>query len=275
MEEILFIGGDKRILYAAELISQSTQVHSLGLGGSFPPPQGKYPAIVLPLPFSRSGVTVNAPLSDVPVPLDIIAEYAQPGALVLSGGTSPALEELCSANRLKLVDYYAGEELTLKNALLTAEGALSLLISGSERALCDSAAVITGYGRIARYLARMLVSSHAQVTVTARDPVQRQAAVLDGCCALPAELAGLAAGSADLIINTVPAQLLTEGDFAKMRPGAVFLELATRNSPPEREWAQSAGVGYISGAGLPGKYSPHTAGEAIANAVTAALRHRE
>ena len=146
MEEILFIGGDKRILYAAELISQSTQVHSLGLGGSFPPPQGKYPAIVLPLPFSRSGVTVNAPLSDVPVPLDIIAEYAQPGALVLSGGTSPALEELCSANQLKLVDYYAGEELTLKNALLTAEGALSLLISGSERALCDSAAVITGYG---------------------------------------------------------------------------------------------------------------------------------
>ena len=162
-----------------------------------------------------------------------------------------------------------------RNALLTAEGALSLLISGSERALCDSAAVITGYGRIARYLARMLVSSHAQVTVTARDPVQRQVAVLDGCCALPAELAGLAAGSADLIINTVPAQLLTEGDFAKMRPGAVFLELATRNSPPEREWAQSAGVGYISGAGLPGKYSPRTAGEAIANAVTAALRHRE
>ena len=119
MEEILFIGGDKRILYAAELISQSTQVHSLGLDGSFPPPQGKYPAIVLPLPFSRSGVTVNAPLSDVPVPLDVIAEYAQPGAVVLSGGTSPALEELCSANRLELVDYYAGEELTLKNALLT------------------------------------------------------------------------------------------------------------------------------------------------------------
>lgn len=107
----------------------------------------------------------------------------------------------------------------------------------------------------------MLVSSHAQVTVTARDPVQRQVAVLDGCCALPAELAGLAAGSADLIINTVPAQLLTEGDFAKMRPGAVFLELATRNSPPEREWAQSAGVGYISGAGLPGEiFPPHRRG---------------
>ena len=34
MEEILFIGGDKRILYAAELISQSTQVHSLGLASS-------------------------------------------------------------------------------------------------------------------------------------------------------------------------------------------------------------------------------------------------
>lgn len=275
MEDILFIGGDKRILYAAEMIAQSRQVHSLGLGGSFPPPQGKYPAIVLPLPFSRSGITVNAPLSDEPLPLELIAEYAQPGAVVLSGGSSPALEGLCAANRLELVDYYAGEELTLKNALLTAEGALALLISGSERALCDSAAVITGYGRIARYLTRLLNAARARVTIAARDPVQRQAATLDGCCALPAELAGLAAESADLIINTVPAQLLTEGDFAKMRPGAVFLELATRSAPPEREWAQSAGVDYISGAGLPGKYSPRTAGEAIANAVAAALRRRE
>ena len=63
MEDILFIGGDKRIKYAAELISQSTGVYSLGLGNSFPPPLEKYAVIVLPLPFSLNGVTVNAPLA--------------------------------------------------------------------------------------------------------------------------------------------------------------------------------------------------------------------
>lgn len=272
MEEILFIGGDKRIIYAAELISQTSGVCALGLGGSFPPPSGKYPAIVLPLPFSRNGVTINAPLCDEPLPLELIAEYAQPGVMVLSGGSSDRLNELCEANRLRLRDYFASEELTLKNALLTAEGAVSLLISSSESALCDSTAVITGYGRIARYLARMLREFRCAVTIAARSPIQRQAALLDGFCALPAELSGLAAASAGLVINTVPAQLFTESDFTKLRPGTVYLELATRRETPEREWAQAAGMTYVSGPGLPGKFSPRTAGEAIANTITALLR---
>ena len=105
MEEILFIGGDKRIICAAETLSQNFGVHSLGLEGSFPQPEGKYPAVVLPLPYSRNGTTINAPLSDAPIPLDIIAEYTQPGGMVLSGGTSDRLREICEANRLRLVDY--------------------------------------------------------------------------------------------------------------------------------------------------------------------------
>lgn len=274
MEDILFIGGDKRIIYAAELISQNTGTFALGLGGDFPEPQGRYSGIVLPLPFSRDGTIINAPSSDKPLPLDIIAEYAQPGALVMSGGTSDKLEAICAANRLELYNYFAGEELTLKNALLTAEGAVSLLISGSDTALCDSSAVITGYGRIARYLARFLREFRCRVTVTARDPVQRQAALLDGFCALPTELTGLAASSADLIINTVPAQLLAESDFGKLRRGAVYLELATRAGRPEQSWAVPAGVNYINGSGLPGKFSARTAGEAIANTVLASVRGR-
>lgn len=272
MEDILFIGGDKRIVYAAELISQTTGVCSLGLGDSFPPPQGRYSAIVLPLPFSRNGVTVNAPLCDSPLSLDVIAEYAQPGGTVLSGGSSGALKELCDANRLRLLDYYDSEELTLKNALLTAEGAVCLLISSTDCALCDCSAVITGYGRIAGYLARLLREFRCRVTVTARSPAQRQAAMLDGFCALPTELTGLASQSAELVINTAPAQLLTEEQFAKLRPGTVFLELATRIESPEREWAQSAGVSYINGSGLPGRFSPKTAGEAIAHRIIATLR---
>lgn len=274
MEDILFIGGDKRIIYAAGLISQSARTFALGLGGDFPGPDGKYSGIVLPLPFSRDGTIINAPSSDKPLPLEIIAEYAQPGAFVMSGGTSEKLESICAANRLKLCNYFASEELTLKNALLTAEGAVSLLISGSDTALCDSSAVITGYGRIARYLARLLREFRCRITVTARNPVQRQAALLDGFCALPAELTGLAASNADLIINTAPAQLLTESDFEKLRRGAVYLELATRAGRPEQSWAVPAGVNYINGAGLPGKFSAKTAGEAIANSVLAVMRGR-
>ena len=100
--------------------------------------------------------------------------------------------------------------------------------------------------------------------------MQREAALLDGLCTLPVTLAGLAAAGADLVINTVPACILTEECFGRMRSGAVYMELATRSETPEKEWAEARGVKYIAAGGLPGKFSPRTAGEAIARAVISA-----
>ena len=270
MEDYLFLGGDRRIIYAAELISRSGAISAVGLGEDFPPPEGKYSRIVLPLPFSRDGENINAPLADSPLPLSLVAEYAQCGGTVYSGGSSETLERLCSENDLRLVNYFAGEELTLKNALLTAEGAVSLLISSSDDALFNSSAVITGYGRIACYLARLLREFRCRVTIAARSPVQRERAILDGFCALPASLAGLAAESADFIINTVPAELFSAECFGRIRKTALYMELATKPAQPERSLAEAAGIKYVMAAGLPGKFSPRTAGEAIAQAIITA-----
>lgn len=204
MGDILFIGGDRRMICAAELISQSGGVCAVGLGGDFPEPENQsdgYERIVLPVPFSRDGENITAPLSERPLPLELLTDYAAAGARIFSGGTSTKLEALCETHGLQLVNYMAAEELTLKNALLTAEGAVSLLISGYDGALFDSTAVITGYGRIARYLARLLQAFRCRVTIAARSPLQREAALLDGLCTLPVTLAGLAAAGADLVIK--------------------------------------------------------------------------
>lgn len=270
MEEYLFIGGDKRIKYAAELIARSSKVSAKGLCGDFPLPEGRYNRIVLPLPFSRDGININAPFSEEKLPLTIILEYAGKEAVVFSGGSSEELRKLCSDGGLQLIDYFDSEELTLKNALLTAEGAVSLLISGSDISLHGSAALVIGYGRIAAYVARLLRAFRCSVTIAARNPVQRQRAVLDGFCALPAELAGLAASGSDFVINTAPVQLLTEESFQKMCTGSVYMELATRASLPEKNWAEDAGITYIMAGGLPGKFSAKTAGEAVAQSIIAA-----
>ena len=272
MGDILFIGGDRRMTFAAELISRSGSVSALGLDVCFDEPAGKYGSIVLPVPFSRDGININAPFSGKPLPLELITEYADEGAHVFSGGASPRLMELCETHGLELTDYMSIEELTLKNALLTAEGAISLLISGCDGALFDSTAVVIGYGRIARYLARLLKAFRCRVTVAARSSVQREMAMLDGLCTLPTDLAVLAAAGADYVINTVPAGILPAECFGRMRPGAVYMELATRSETPEKEWAESAGVKYIPAGGLPGRFSPRTAGEAIARAVISADR---
>ena len=79
MGDILFIGGDRRMICAAELISQSGGVCAVGLGGDFPEPEnqsGGYERIVLPVPFSRDGENITAPLSERPLPLELLTDMS-------------------------------------------------------------------------------------------------------------------------------------------------------------------------------------------------------
>ena len=89
-------------------------------------------------------------------------------------------------------------------------------------------------------------------------------------CTLPADLSELAAAGADFVINTAPAQLLTEECFGRMHPGAVYMELASKPAAPEKLWAEKAGVKHVMASGLPGKFSAKTAGEAVAQAIISA-----
>ena len=263
---VLFVGGDRRIIYAAEYIGGKYPTVSLGLGEA-EKPTGKYRYIVLPLPFSRDGICVNAPLSDEAIPLDVISEYADEGAVIFAGGSSLRLNDLCERSGAIAVDYFADEALTLKNAALTAEAAVAMLIDNTEFSLCGAKVLITGYGRIAAYTARLLHVFGADITICARKPDQRTKAALDLCEVAAMNMLAFYAESSDIIINTVPAALFGESDFHKMNPDTIYMELATRKAVPEMDFAAAAGVRYISASGLPGKFCPKTAGIAIADTV--------
>ncbi len=262
----LFLGGDRRIIYTARRIAEHYDVSALGLTTEFSPPAGRYRYIVLPLPALK-GEHINAPLSDESLPLSLVAEYSEDGAVVHTGGTPQPLRELCSQRGLTLCDYYADEALTLKNASLTAEGAVALLIQNTEYSLHGTPVLITGGGRISLMLARLLKCFGADVAVCARDPVQRMRASLEHCST--AEFTRLTAlcRRASIVINTAPATLFSEEQFSVLQKGAVFMELASRSPEGEQILAAKYGVQHIMAGGLPGKLSPKTAGEAIAQTI--------
>ncbi len=262
----LFIGGDCRMKYAAEYINTSYAVSTLGLGETIHP-TGKFDNLVLPLPFSRDGICINAPLSPEPIPLDIITEYAAKDARIFAGGNSVRLSDLCNDNGLTAIDYFADEPLTLKNAALTAEAAVAMLITATEYSLCNAKVLITGYGRIAAYTARLLHCFGADVTIAARRAEQRAKAETDLCKAIDMSELYPAAEKNDIIINTVPTALFERYIFHRMQPDAIYMELATRKSAPEVDYSASSGVRYIAAGGLPGKFTPKTAGIAIAQTV--------
>ena len=259
----LFIGGDRRILYAMDRVSQKYPTDCIGLGGECPPPVGMYDRIVLPFPSTRDGEHINAPLSDAPLAAELITQYAADNAVVFSGGSARMIQEECERGEITLCDYSLDETLTQKNALLTAQAAAAILSQSTDGALCGSRTLITGYGRVAGHTAALLRAFGTRITIAARSPQARSLAELEGFETVAVDEMESVLSGMDFVVNTVPAALFGAEMFSLMKRGAVFQELATLPAEPCRSLADKAGITYIHSAGLPGKASPKTAGELI------------
>lgn len=254
--KIKFLGGDKRMRYAADALSACYDIAKS---------DEKADVVVLPLPLTKNGKDLFAPNSPQPIPIEEVAFHTGEKTIILAGGECDLLTSLCKAHSLKLVNYFQSETLTLKNAALTAENACMLLMENTNGALLSANVLITGFGRIAKELAKRFSSFGCRCTIAARRREARCEAELCGFRAIPAENPDCTAF--DFVINTVPAALFSEETFAAMPKSCVFLELATLPESLTRPLAEKNGIRYIYGSGLPGKYSPKAAGAFIAQEI--------
>lgn len=253
---ISVIGGDKRMDYAAEFLSQNYEVERIAEKVS---PDKRSTVILLPLPLTKNGKEISGA---VPIPFEVIENYAEDNALILAGGECEKLSKLCDKHGYVLENYFARESLTLKNAALTAEAAAAMLVQSTDGALLSSTVLVTGYGRIARYLAARLNAFGCEVTIAARREEQRTLAMLDGYKAVTIEQALNGLENYDYIANTVPAVLFNEENFLETAGKCVYMELAS--VPNAEKLFEKLKLHYIFAGGLPGKYSPKAAGKYIA-----------
>ena len=176
--------------------------------------------------LARAGYAVEGPeeiaLADyilLPLPLDAartpLAELlraARPGALALGGMLSEEAKAIAAEAGVELVDYFAREELTIRNAIPTAEGCVGILLAQRKRTLWGSAVLLLGFGPVGQAVGTRLAALGAQVTVAARRPAQRaQAESLGMQGAELARLARLAAGLSDTPVTLAAKSLLRVG----------------------------------------------------------------
>ncbi len=161
--------------------------------------------------------------------------------------------------------YARSERYLVANAALTAEAAEDLL---SRMLPLDGArTLILGYGRVGTFTARALRAAGAAVTVAARSGKARAWAEAEGFPAADTgELEPLLPG-ADVLVNTVPAPLLTEDRLALCREDAVLLELASSPGGIDAAAAREQGKRYVRAQGLPGKFAPERAALILRDAV--------
>ena len=272
------LGGDARSVYLyRSLRADGHEVRAFALERRLPDCAGNAEealsgadCAILPLPCVKDGM-LNAPYSQTAHTPEALLCAAAPGTLIFAGSAPAELCGYCRERGLELADYGKREDFTLRNAELTAEGALSLLLNGTQKkkSLRDSRVLVAGFGRIGRALAAKLTALGASVTVAARSATARTAAELAGCTAV--SLADGPFDRFDAVVNTIPSPVF-DRDALERFGDARLIELA---SPPyglSPAAAEALGKHIELAAGLPGKTAPASAAEAVKKTIYAILR---
>ena len=274
----LVTGLDPRMAYAAKALCSFAEVYSCGLNGS---PEGVTPLdspeelhgsadlILLPM-MNNCGNSVPTEFGKLPVKL--VAQAAKNGAVAAGGLLTNALLEELDTLGLRAFDYFKNETLQIKNALLTAEGALSVAASQREEALFGMPVLITGWGRVAKACAKVFGSVGAEVSIAARSQTALAEAHCFGCKTLPLCELSEHAEKYSLLINTIPALVVTDEIIRRTQRNCLIVDLASKPGGVDSSACALCGRAFIHALALPGKYAPKTAGEIIAETVEGYFR---
>ena len=274
------VGGDLRQLQLARLLAaDGFRVQAVGLERDVELPPDVTPlksaaeavvrseCVILPLPFSIDGTTVNAPFSRTPLPLGEIWGSAREGQLIVGGKFTPEVSAAAQRGHFRAVDYYHREELEVLNAIPTAEGAIQIAMEELPITIHGSRALVIGYGRVGCLLCRDLYALGADVWAAARHYANLAWIRAMRCHPLPVDELTQHIGEFDVIFNTVPAVLLDESRLARVRRDSLVIDLASKPGGVDFETASRLGVKTIWALSLPGKVAPLTAGSIIKDTV--------
>lgn len=223
--------------------------------------------VILPLPATFDGNHINTPLYHGRIDIDHFLRLLEKNQLLLAGMIDPRTAKLIEIYNIYAVDYFKREELTVLNAIPTAEGAIEIAMHELPVTLHGSRCLILGFGRVSKVLAGMLRGIGADVTVAVRRHDAMAWANVYGYKSV--QIGGLALYICDfdVIFNTVPSRILTRDILEKVDKNALIIDLASKPGGVDMSAAQALGVKTIWALSLPGKVAPLTAGDIVKKVV--------
>jgi len=268
------LGGDARQAYAARaLLAAGFDVRL------FEVPQERELVNVEPCKNLPQAVEVAklviCPVSCQGLDISLLLEELEPEQRVVGINLPRELRDGCAERDIPCHDLLDREDFTLLNAIPSAEGAIAEAIAASGVNLHLNEALVLGYGRCGKVLAQKLCGLGAHVTVAARRWESACEAIANGCEVLDFLLLPYHMGRFYYVFNTIPAMVLDEKLLQSLPPDAVVIDIASGPGGVEFEAAKELGITAKLCPGLPGDYSPRSAGEAVAQITRIILEEQE
>lgn len=281
--KITFLGGDARSLAMAQrVVSLGGEVTAYAMGemtaqtGITAAPTLDAAlvharAVVLPMPAFDGQLCVPCPYAKEQHLPNAAALLSCIGSSipVFGGRVSPAVFALASELAVNISDYSVSDEVLIRNAVPTAEGAIGLAMQALDVTLHGARVAVLGFGRIGFALATRLHALGAHVTVAARKA--RDLARIDGIFCRAHQLCNeyavrhLLEDGYDVIFNTVPYRLISNDALSRIPSHTVLIELAS--APGGWDASAHANCTVIYAPGLPARCAPRTAGNIMGDAL--------
>ena len=177
--------------------------------------------ILLPIPTTRDNIYING----TDMTLTSLLHSIDFGSIVAGYNIPKLIKEGTERLGGRVIDAYLDEEFLLKNAIISARGALGYLLTSLPREISRLRIGVIGYGRIGRELSGLLLLLGSKVTVftTTRDVAIElgesgvDSVLIDGL---------ICPEGFDVIINTAPKRLLDEKSLDEKTE---ILDLASGN----------------------------------------------
>lgn len=272
----LFLGGDLRQKYACDYLCKNnilSEYHeSFELDEYIINKIKNASIVVLPIPITKDDINLNT-VSSCIIKLSDIIPLINIDSIIFGGIFSKILKKQLEEMNQKYVDLFDIEEFQIKNALLSAEGAIYYAKQHLDKSIYGSEIAVLGFGRIGKILSYLLYSQGAKITVCARKDKDYTWSKLIGFNGFKIKTDGnknnlsMIDNRFDIVFNTIPYRVLDEEFVEKLNTDTIIIDLASRPFGIDDSLVKKYKLKYYRELGIPGRYAPMSAGEIIGKTI--------
>lgn len=279
MKNFAIIGGDLRIIKLANmLIQDNNKVYTYGLeesnelntdiivGRNITETVKNAEIVIGPIPFSSDGKNINTPFSSMQISIEELVNSIN-GKKLIAGAIKSNVYNMINDKNIEIIDIMNCEEMAILNTIATAEGTIEIAMANTQQIIQRSEILILGFGRVGKVLAQKFSALLANVTCAVRKPEDMAWIYTYGYRYIDINQMGDNLKKYQVIINTVPYEILTEEKIQYIDTDCLVIDLASRPGGVNGDAINKRGIKFIWALALPGKVAAVTTAKFIKSLV--------
>lgn len=288
--DVAIIGGDSRQIYLSSILEKygykiiiyglnnSLPCLNLDFANSFEHAMLWSKTIISPIPFSKdkeyiTGLNNNSE-NFQKLSIESFSANLQTEHYLFGGNIPKEVIDICHQRNIPYFDFMKNNDISLLNAIATAEGAIAKSIYESNINIHQSNALILGYGKCGKVLASKLHSLGAKVTIVARRKSSLVEAYINGFESMKLDKLEFKIQNFDYIFNTIPATILDENLLLALSSETTIIDIASSPGGVDYEAAKKLNLNAHWYLGIPGKISPKSSAKILAEVIIPILKER-